>query len=95
MWKSKDGLLVLLACVAAAAVLYLLLATVTRLLAERRVGGFLLKSWGVPALAVVVIAGLFGADAAMPPVHAAAADLSRSEERRGGKECRSRWSPDH
>ncbi len=76
VWKSKDGLLVLLACVVAAVVLYLLLSTVTRLLAQRRVGGLLLKRWGVPALAGVVIVGLFGADAATPPAHAATVDLS-------------------
>src|SRR6202050_5809798 len=42
--------------------------------------------------------GGFGAHAAAPP-WAGASELShqpyRSEERRVGKECRSRWSPDH
>src|SRR5436309_10555271 len=28
-------------------------------------------------------------------LHIATAEKSRSEERRVGKECRSRWSPDH
>src|SRR5579859_8290608 len=31
----------------------------------------------------------------LPPVTCARAPPSRSEERRVGKECRSRWSPDH
>ena len=30
-----------------------------------------------------------------PPVEITATEMSRSEERRVGKECRSRWSPDH
>jgi len=75
VWKSKEGLLVLLGCVAAAAVLYLLLSTVARFVASRRVGSFLLRAWGVPVLALVVVAGLFGAAKAMPP-EVAAVDLS-------------------
>src|SRR5690242_20980338 len=34
-------------------------------------------------------------DTAMTQMYGAPKDLSRSEERRVGKECRSRWSPCH
>src|SRR2546427_12017069 len=34
-------------------------------------------------------------DANVAAAHAIADEVERSEERRVGKECRSRWSPDH
>ena len=51
----------------------------------------------VPAFALLIIAGAFGADRHKIDVDAESDDgiLLRSEERRVGKECRSRWSPYH
>jgi uncharacterized protein (TIRG00374 family) len=50
VWKSGEGLLVLGGCVLSAVVLYLVLSTLLRLLAERSPGRLLLRAWGVPAL---------------------------------------------
>lgn len=76
VWKSKEGLLVLLGCVAAAAVLYLVLSTLARVVASRRFGGFVLRAWGAPAVCAVVITGLVAADMARPPEQVAQVDTS-------------------
>src|SRR2546425_11085970 len=45
--------------------------------------------------ALTTVPGYFRALASLGRVRAARGDLPRSEERRVGKECRSRWSPYH
>ena len=42
-----------------------------------------------------IITGVHAAKAGHPGGSLSAADIFRSEERRVGKECRSRWSPYH
>jgi arylsulfatase A-like enzyme/uncharacterized membrane protein YbhN (UPF0104 family) len=68
-WKSAGGLGVLLACMAAAAVLYVLLVLVLRFVTGRRPGRVMLRTWGSPAVvggvvaAVAVVAVLTGGSA--------------------------------
>ncbi|MDH5674355.1 MAG: sulfatase-like hydrolase/transferase [Myxococcales bacterium] len=67
-WKSGQGLLVLLECLLAAGVTYLLLSLLLRLLLERRPAALLLRPAGLLALAVsLVVAGFSGADRAAAP----------------------------
>ncbi|MFW6049847.1 MAG: sulfatase-like hydrolase/transferase [Myxococcota bacterium] len=57
-WKSPEGLGVLAACLAAAAILYAVLALGLRVATARRAGRWLLRPWGTPlavAGAVVVL----------------------------------------
>lgn len=61
VWKSKDGLLVLLGCVAAAALVYFALAFGLRRVTSGRAGSFLLRAWGSPALVAGTIGLLIGA----------------------------------
>lgn len=70
VWKSRDGLLVLLSSLVASAVLYFLLAAVLRWLTDRRVGAWLLHRWGTPAFALVLVLGLSGAAWMQPSVSA-------------------------
>ena len=64
----------------------------TEVAATERVSTFTLVLWSVSAVVFLVIgAGIFGvAFGVIRPIAA-----MRSEERRVGKECRSRWSPYH
>src|SRR5579859_1175419 len=48
-----------------------------------------------PDAVVVVVTGHSGINIAVAAMKAGASDFVRSEERRVGKECRSRWSPYH
>ena len=54
------------------------------------IGMVLLVSTASATLGLALLAASNG-----PFDHAFAAQRGRSEERRVGKECRSRWSPDH
>ena len=55
-----------------------------------------LASSGGPAPAITQArVSAYGPDALPPPVSVSPSRLRRSEERRVGKECRSRWSPYH
>ena len=47
----------------------------------------------IPEEVPIVLAGVLSAEGKLMPEWAFAACLFRSEERRVGKECRSRWSP--
>jgi uncharacterized protein (TIRG00374 family) len=60
VWKSAQGLLVLGGCVAAAAVLFALLALVFGKLTQARAFAWLLRPWGVPALVALVCGGVLG-----------------------------------
>ncbi len=60
VWKSPKGLLVMLACMAGAAVLYFVLATLLRLVTSRRPGDVMLRAWGSPAVVAVLIAAIAG-----------------------------------
>ena len=72
--KSKETLLLGLACGAVALVIYLALSIGLRLWTSRRVGQWILRSWGAPALSGVAIALAFGASlAAGDPSEAARA----------------------
>lgn len=66
VWKSGEGLLVLAACAACAAVLYLAVSTSLRLLTDKKAGAWLLRVWGTPALVTLLIGGLAGFAAANP-----------------------------
>ena len=61
VWKSISGLGVLLACVVAAAVLYLVLSFGLRWLIARKPGNLMLRAWGSPAVLAVVVLGLASA----------------------------------
>src|SRR2546430_17685245 len=50
---------------------------------------------GVLELSCIVVAGAAGLRLAMAVIDPGRRKRSRSEERRVGKECRSRWSPYH
>jgi arylsulfatase A-like enzyme/uncharacterized membrane protein YbhN (UPF0104 family) len=67
VWKSKDGLLVLAACMASALVIYGLLAFGLRVVTRAKVGSFLLRGWGSPALVAAVVGGIVGASVLFPP----------------------------
>ena len=56
VWKSPKGLLVLVGCMVAAAAIYFLLSFALRLLVARKPGSLLLRAWGSPALAALIIA---------------------------------------
>jgi uncharacterized protein (TIRG00374 family) len=68
VWKSPQGLLVLVACLAAAAVLYAAMALLLRLVTERRPGQLMLRAWGSPAVVgtLVVALGVGGLLAGAP-----------------------------
>lgn len=57
-WKSLEGIGVLLACMAAAAILYVVFSAGLRWLVARRPGSVMLRSWGSPAVAGALIAPL-------------------------------------
>ncbi len=58
-WKSAEGLLVLAACFAGAALLYFAISFAVRSITSGRFGRFVLRAWwGSPALASVVIGAL-------------------------------------
>jgi arylsulfatase A-like enzyme len=59
--KSKEGALVVLACAAGAAIVFALFAVGLRLATARKIGSFLLRPWGPPAIggaAVLALAAL-------------------------------------
>lgn len=58
VWKSPKGLGVLLLCALAAAVVYVVLQLSIRVLASSKVGSFLLRPWGTPALSGLVMGAL-------------------------------------
>lgn len=58
VWKSASGLLVLFGCAIAAAILYLVLATLLRLVTARRPGRIMLRAWGSPAVVGCVIGAI-------------------------------------
>jgi arylsulfatase A-like enzyme/uncharacterized membrane protein YbhN (UPF0104 family) len=68
LWKSARGLEVLLGCVVAAVILYLLLATLVRLFVARAPGSVMLKAWGLPLVLLLITCGVV---AAMPTAGAA------------------------
>src|SRR5256886_15024952 len=51
--------------------------------------------WGISATIGLLSNWIYSETAAMFPQQSGGISLYRSEERRVGKECRSRWSPDH
>ena len=53
VWKSAEGLGVLLQCVLAAVVLYFVLSTLWRLLLGKTPGSVMVKAWALPALGFV------------------------------------------
>jgi arylsulfatase A-like enzyme/uncharacterized membrane protein YbhN (UPF0104 family) len=64
--KSREGVLVLAGVALAAAVTYLLLATVFRKLTERRFGRFMLTIAGTPLLVAALVGGLIALDRTRP-----------------------------
>lgn len=66
MLKSREGVLVLAGVALAAAVTYLLLATVFRKLTERRFGRFMLTIAGTPLLVAALVGGLIALDLRAP-----------------------------
>lgn len=60
VWKSKEGILLLLACLAAGAVLYLLLSTGLRLFTSGKAGRWMLRAWGSPAFVAALVVALIG-----------------------------------
>ena len=58
VWKSLHGLGVLLVCLAAAAVLYLVVSTSLRLFTTRRFGAWLARPWGAGGVSVAVVGAL-------------------------------------
>jgi arylsulfatase A-like enzyme len=61
VWKSLPGVGVLLGCLTAAAVLYLVLAFGLGALLARRPGQVLLRAWGFPAVATALVGIVFAA----------------------------------
>ncbi len=60
VWKSKEGILLLLACLAAGAVLYVLLSTGLRLFTSGKAGRWMLRAWGSPAFVAALVVALIG-----------------------------------
>ncbi len=56
VWKSPKGLLVLALCALVAAAIYFIVSTTFRVLVTRRPFAFLLRSWGTPALFMLIVA---------------------------------------
>lgn len=56
VWKSPKGLFVLLGCLVAAGLVYLLISQLLRFVVSRRTGAFMLKAWGSPAVVAVLVA---------------------------------------
>jgi glucan phosphoethanolaminetransferase (alkaline phosphatase superfamily) len=69
-WMSGKGLGVLAGCIVGAIVLYLVVATVLRLLSSGRAGRVLLAPWFVPAVFVLVVGPLYGFAKSQPSPHA-------------------------
>ena len=69
--KSKEMVLVAICCLVASALLYFLLSTAIRFWTSRKVGGFMLKTWGSPAFVALVVAGV-GGSALLAGTHAEA-----------------------
>jgi arylsulfatase A-like enzyme/uncharacterized membrane protein YbhN (UPF0104 family) len=63
VWTSPKGLLVLTLCFAGACILYLMIASVLRLITTRRWGRWLLRTWGSPLLAAALIVPLAASSA--------------------------------
>ena len=61
VWKGPKGLLVMLGCVAAAVVIYLLLSAALRLVLTRRPGKVMLRAWGSPVVVGAFVAALAAA----------------------------------
>jgi uncharacterized protein (TIRG00374 family) len=61
VWKSAQGLGVTAACALAALVLYLVVATALRRLTRARVGAWLLRPWGTPALVAAALGAVTAA----------------------------------
>jgi len=59
-FKSKEGALLALCCLAAGALIYFALSTGLRLWTSGKAGRFMLKAWGSPAFVAVIICGLIG-----------------------------------
>ncbi len=57
-FKSKEGALLALACLAGGAALYFLLATGVRLWTSGKAGRFMLKAWGSPVFVAVIVCGV-------------------------------------
>lgn len=57
-FKSKEGALLVLCCLAAGALIYFLLSTALRLWTSGKAGRFMLKAWGSPAFVGVLVVGL-------------------------------------
>ncbi len=64
--KSKEGLLVVLGSLAAAAVLGALISFALRLVARARATGFLMRPWGGPVITAAVALGFIGVALARP-----------------------------
>lgn len=65
-WKSPDGLLLLLGCLLAAGVVYLLVSTLSRVIVARRPFSVLLRAWS-SALVLGVLLALSGTSAEAAP----------------------------
>jgi arylsulfatase A-like enzyme/uncharacterized membrane protein YbhN (UPF0104 family) len=59
-WKSVEGIGVLLGCLVASVVLYLVLSALLRFLVNRKPGSVMLRAWGSPAVLAVVVAATAG-----------------------------------
>ncbi|HEX7478050.1 MAG TPA: sulfatase-like hydrolase/transferase [Polyangiales bacterium] len=76
-WLSGKGLEVLGLTLLSAAVLYLVLATLLRVLSSRKPGALLLRAWAMPALWIVMLAPLFAFASAHPPKGVQVAAVAR------------------
>ena len=77
VWRSAKGLLVLGGCALAAAAIFFLLSFALRALTSAKAGRFLLRAWGSPAFAAIIVAGLVGTSIAMGPPASAAHSATR------------------
>lgn len=71
VWKSPKGLLILLICVASAAVAYFVISFVLRRLTSTRAFSWLVRPWGAPLVTALLVLGAIGAAKAKPPEVAA------------------------
>jgi arylsulfatase A-like enzyme/uncharacterized membrane protein YbhN (UPF0104 family) len=77
VWKSAQGMLVAGGCLLAAVVLYLLIATLLRLMVAHKPFNFMLRAWSPPLLLALVLAGNF----AFSLQHAAARPINLAKDR--------------